>query len=102
MGSIVPRQPASANAWKCFVKELLRPYRACAHAGSGAAGGRILGEQMGQEVIVIFPDLIIGATALHIGFAVVTLNVRHFQPIPRPFGSSFSGAKLQSVCNHLA
>jgi len=27
-------------------------------------------------------DLIIGATALHLGFDVVTLNVRHFQMIP--------------------
>ena len=44
--------------------------------------GRIHGEQMGQGVIIDFPDLIIGATALHLGFAVVTLNVRHFQTIP--------------------
>jgi tRNA(fMet)-specific endonuclease VapC len=44
--------------------------------------GRIHGEQMGQGVIIDFPDLIIGATALHLGFAVVTLNMRHFQAIP--------------------
>src|SRR3974390_2461723 len=40
--------------------------------------GRIHGKQMGQGVTIPFPDLIIGATALHIGFDVVTLNVPHF------------------------
>ncbi|HKM49511.1 MAG TPA: PIN domain-containing protein [Terriglobales bacterium] len=44
--------------------------------------GRIHGEQMGQGISIDFPDLIIGATALHLGFDVVTLNVRHFQLIP--------------------
>src|SRR5215469_3627137 len=44
--------------------------------------GRIHGEQMEQGVSIDFPDLLIGATALHLGFAVVTLNVRHFQQIP--------------------
>jgi tRNA(fMet)-specific endonuclease VapC len=44
--------------------------------------GRIHGEQMGQGISIDFPDLIIGATALHLGFDVVTLNVRHFQMIP--------------------
>jgi len=44
--------------------------------------GRIHGEQMEQGVTIDFPDLIIGATALHLGFDLVTLNVRHFQAIP--------------------
>lgn len=44
--------------------------------------GRIHGEQMAQGVSIDFPDLLIGSTALHLGFAVVTLNVRHFQQIP--------------------
>ena len=44
--------------------------------------GRIHGGQMGQGVNIDFADLLIGATALHLGFAVVTLNVRHFQQIP--------------------
>jgi predicted nucleic acid-binding protein len=37
---------------------------------------------MGQGVSIDFPDLLIGATALHLGFAVVTLNMRNFQQIP--------------------
>jgi tRNA(fMet)-specific endonuclease VapC len=44
--------------------------------------GRIHGEQMGKGVSIDFPDLLIGATALHLGFDVATINVRHFQAIP--------------------
>lgn len=44
--------------------------------------GRIHGEQMGQGVSIDFPDLLIGATALYLGFDVVTLNLKHFQAIP--------------------
>ena len=44
--------------------------------------GRIHGEQMGRGIGIDFPDLIIGTTALHLGFGVVTLNAKHFQAIP--------------------
>ena len=44
--------------------------------------GRIHGEGMARGVAIDFPDLIIGATALHLGFDVATLNVRHFARIP--------------------
>ena len=44
--------------------------------------GRIHGEQMGRGVRIDFPDLIIGATALYLGFDVATLNVKHFRLIP--------------------
>lgn len=44
--------------------------------------GRIHGEQMGQGVSIDFPDLVIGATGLYLGFDVVTLNTRHFRIIP--------------------
>ena len=44
--------------------------------------GRIHGEQMSQGIGIDFPDLVIGATALHLGFDVVTLNLRRFQRIP--------------------
>jgi tRNA(fMet)-specific endonuclease VapC len=44
--------------------------------------GRIEGEQAMQGVSIAFEDLLIGATALHMNYAVVTLNVRHFQLIP--------------------
>ena len=44
--------------------------------------GQIEGEQMAQGVSIAFQDLLIGATALHLGFDLVTLNTRHFQLIP--------------------
>jgi tRNA(fMet)-specific endonuclease VapC len=44
--------------------------------------GRIEGEQAARGVNVAFEDLLIGATALHMGYDVVTLNVRHFRMIP--------------------
>jgi predicted nucleic acid-binding protein len=43
--------------------------------------GRIEGEQAAHRTIA-FGDLLIGATALHLGYAVVTLNVGDFQKIP--------------------
>jgi predicted nucleic acid-binding protein len=33
-------------------------------------------------VSIAFEDLIIGATALHLGFDLATLNVKHFMLIP--------------------
>lgn len=44
--------------------------------------GRIEGEQAAKGVTVDFEDLVIGTTALHLGFDVATINVRHFQRIP--------------------
>jgi len=44
--------------------------------------GRIEGEQAARGVSIAVEDVIIGATAIHLGFGVATLNVRHFQAIP--------------------
>jgi tRNA(fMet)-specific endonuclease VapC len=44
--------------------------------------GRVEGEQAAQGNIIAFEDLLIGATALHLGFDVVTLNLQHFERIP--------------------
>ena len=44
--------------------------------------GRIEGELAGKGIAISFEDLLIGATALHLGFDVATLNIRHFQLIP--------------------
>jgi len=62
--------------------------------------GRIHGEQMGRGVSIDFPDLIIGATALHLGFDVATLNVRHFQvsPTQRSSLSSQENRSLRALC----
>ena len=44
--------------------------------------GRIEGEQAAQGISIAFQDLLIGATALYLGFDVATFNVRHFQSVP--------------------
>jgi tRNA(fMet)-specific endonuclease VapC len=44
--------------------------------------GRIDGEQQNRGVIIPLGDLLIGATALSLGFSVVTQNLRHFESIP--------------------
>jgi predicted nucleic acid-binding protein len=44
--------------------------------------GRIEGQQAALSITIAFEDLLIGATALHLGYSVATLNARHFQLIP--------------------
>ncbi len=44
--------------------------------------GRIEGQQKAIGVQLPFEDLLIGATALHLGYQVATLNLRDFQKIP--------------------
>jgi predicted nucleic acid-binding protein len=44
--------------------------------------GSIEGEQAAKGISIAVQDLIIGATALHLGFDVVTLNAKHFEAIP--------------------
>lgn len=44
--------------------------------------GKIDGEQQSRGVVIPFGDLLIGATALALGFAVLTANLRDFRRIP--------------------
>jgi tRNA(fMet)-specific endonuclease VapC len=44
--------------------------------------GRIEGQQEAKGIQFPFEDLVIGVTALHLGYAVMTLDTRHFQRIP--------------------
>jgi predicted nucleic acid-binding protein len=44
--------------------------------------GRIDGQQESKGIQVAFEDLLIGATALHLDYAVATINLRHFRQIP--------------------
>lgn len=49
---------------------------------TGEIMGRISGEQAAKGITVPFGDLAIGAAALEQGYAVATLNLRHFRMIP--------------------
>jgi predicted nucleic acid-binding protein len=44
--------------------------------------GRIEGEQGVRGITIPFEDLVIGVTALRLGFDVASLNLRHFQLVP--------------------
>lgn len=68
---------------KAFVEELIRDM--IVHPLSLAIAqlaGRIEGEQAALGISIDFEDLVIGTTALHLGFDVATANTKHFQLIP--------------------
>jgi tRNA(fMet)-specific endonuclease VapC len=44
--------------------------------------GRIDAEQQAVGIRIAFQDLLIGVSALELGYSVVTHNVRHFRMIP--------------------
>jgi predicted nucleic acid-binding protein len=47
--------------------------------------GRLNGEQQNQGSVIPFTDLLIGATAIELGYSVLTANLRDFQKIPGLF-----------------
>jgi predicted nucleic acid-binding protein len=51
-------------------------------AETALLAGRIDGEQTARGTIIPFADLLIGATALSLGYSVLTNNARHFRLIP--------------------
>jgi tRNA(fMet)-specific endonuclease VapC len=68
---------------KLFLDELqtgliVYPYT----AETANVAGQIDGEQTSKGVIIPFVDLMIGATAISLGYSVLTTNLRHFQMIP--------------------
>ena len=44
--------------------------------------GRIEGQEEAKGIQLAFEDLLIGVTALHLGYSLATLNVRDFQRVP--------------------
>jgi tRNA(fMet)-specific endonuclease VapC len=44
--------------------------------------GKLDGEQQSHGVVIPFGDLLTGATALSLGYSVLTVNARHFERIP--------------------
>lgn len=77
------KSDADRERRRAFAEELRRDL--IVHAVSvevAELAGRIEGEQAARGVSITLEDLLIGATALHVGFGVVTLNIRHFQAIP--------------------
>jgi len=46
------------------------------------AAAKIDAEGKRTGLVIPFPDLLIGATALYLGYSVVTRNLRHFRMVP--------------------
>jgi predicted nucleic acid-binding protein len=68
---------------RAFVDEFCRDLIVCPVTMAIAElAGRIEGEQAARGIRIAFEDLVIGATALHLGFDLATLNVRHCERIP--------------------
>lgn len=47
----------------------------------GALAAKIEADMRKAGLVIATPDLLIGITALHYGYAIGTRNVRHFQMI---------------------
>ena len=66
-----------------FIQELLAAVVVHPYAKETALlAGKVDGEAQQRGVVIPFADLLIGATALSLGYSVVTTNPRHFQKIP--------------------
>jgi tRNA(fMet)-specific endonuclease VapC len=66
-----------------FLRELLADLTVYPYTKETAMlAGKIDGEQQSHGVVIPFGDLLIGATALSLGFSVMTANLRHFEKIP--------------------
>lgn len=68
---------------QAFLDELLTALTVYPYTKETAMlAGKLDGEQQSQGVVIPFGDLLIGATALSLGFSLLTANPRHFQKIP--------------------
>ena len=68
---------------EAFISELLAGLTVYPYTKETALlAGKVDGEQQSRGVVIPFGDLLIGATALSLGFKVLTGNPRDFQRIP--------------------
>ena len=75
--------PAVRLRRQSFLDELLADLTVYPYTKEMAMlAGKLDGEQQSKGVVIPFGDLLIGATALSLGFSLLTANLRHFQKIP--------------------
>jgi predicted nucleic acid-binding protein len=66
-----------------FVRELLNDVEVYPFTRETALlAGKIDGEQQSRGITIPFGDLLIGATALEVGYSMLTVNVWHFRLLP--------------------
>jgi hypothetical protein len=80
----LPRTTAQARGSRdSFIHELHNDVGVYPYTKETAPlAGKIDGEQQSRGIIIPFGDLLIGATALEVGYSMLTANVRHFLLIP--------------------
>ena len=77
------QSPQIRQRRESFITELLADLTVYPYTKETALlAGEIDGEQQGRGVVIPFSDLLIGATALSLGFKVLTVNLRDFERIP--------------------
>jgi tRNA(fMet)-specific endonuclease VapC len=77
------QSPEIRERRRSFMDELLRDVTVYPYTKETAMlAGKIDGEQRAQGITVPFADLLIGATAISLGFSILTVNLRHFRLIP--------------------
>ena len=82
-GAIHARTQALKAVCERFLNDLIEALPVYAVTSSVAlAAGRLQGELALKGFHVGLADLLIGATALELGFAVATHNLRHFRLVP--------------------
>jgi len=68
---------------EAFISELLSDLTVYPYTKETAlVAGKLDGEQQGRGVVIPFADLLIGATALSLGFQVLTVNLRDSSASP--------------------
>ncbi len=77
------RNPEIRARRQAFIDEVLHDLTIYPYTKETAMlAGKIGGEQQELGFTIPFGDLLIGATALELGFSVLTVNLRHFRLIP--------------------
>jgi predicted nucleic acid-binding protein len=77
------RTPEVRLRRESFLNELLADLTVYPYTKETALlAGKIDGEQQSRGVVIPFGDLLIGATALSVGYQVLTGNPRDFQCVP--------------------
>jgi tRNA(fMet)-specific endonuclease VapC len=77
------RTPEVRLRRESFLNELLADLTVYPYTKETALlAGKIDGEQQSRGVVIPFADLLIGATALSLGYQVLTCNPRDFQRVP--------------------